>query len=238
MTDMSAFLPGKTLKSLAELNPEIGEKVRLEVRSPRQRFAVQLLGLKHNQSLLVSAPKPSGPSLVHAGTRFTARLMCGNYLCSFETRLLHVQSQPYLYWHLAYPAQVELRKLRRHTRVAMNLSVRIEADEFALPGSSPAVTACCRDLSLSGARIDAAHILGQPGDALFVTARVSVAGMDHMLLLPARICNQYQSASGLLNAFSHGVEFVDLEEDTRLILAGFIYQQQLLDNGYLEEVEE
>jgi hypothetical protein len=61
--------------------------------------------------------------------------------------------------------------------------------------------------------------------------------MDHMLLLPARICNQYQSAAGLLNAFSHGIEFIDLEEETRLILAGFIYQQQLLDTGYLEEME-
>jgi len=237
MTDMSAFLPGKTLKTLAELNPVIGEKVRLEVRSPRQRFTVQLIGLKENQSLLVTGPKPSGSGLVHAGTRFTARLMSGNYLCTFETRLLQIQSQPFHYWHLAYPQQVELKKVRQHTRVAMNLTVRIEADEFALPGSSPAITACCRDLSLSGARIDAARVLGQPGDSLYVTARVSVAGMDHMLLLPARICNQYQSAAGLLNAFSHGIEFIDLEEDTRLILAGFIYQQQLLDTGYLEEME-
>jgi len=237
MTDMSAFLPGKTVKTLAELNPAIGEKVRLEVRSPRQRFGVQLIGLKEHQSLLVTGPRVSGSGLVHAGTRFTARLMSGNYLCTFETRLLHIQAHPFTYWHLAYPQQVELSQVRRHTRVPMNLAVRIEADEFALPGASPAIAACCRDLSLSGARIDAARILGQPGDTLYVTARVSVAGMDHMLLLPARICNQYQAASGLLNAFSHGVEFIDLEEETRLILAGFIYQQQLLDTGFLEEME-
>ncbi|MDY6891984.1 MAG: flagellar brake protein [Pseudomonadota bacterium] len=237
MTDTATFLPGNRLKSLAELNPMIGEKVRLEVGTPRQRFTVQLIGLKKNQSLLVTRPKLTSPGLLHAGTRFTARLMSGNYLCSFETRLLQVQSQPFPYWHLAYPKQVELRRVRQHTRVAVNLAVRIEADECALPGSGAAITACCRDLSLSGARIDAARALGQPGDALFVTARVSVAGMDQMLLLPARICSQQQSAAGLLAAFSHGVEFIDLEEETRLVLAGFIYQQQLLNSGYLEEVE-
>lgn len=237
MTDMSAFLPGKTLKTLAELNPVIGERIRLEVRSPRQRLSVQLIGLKEGQSLLVSAPRQTGSALLHAGTRFTARMMNGNYLCTFETRLQQVQSQPFIYWHLGYPQQVELRKVREHTRVPMNLAVRIEPDEFGMLSGSPVITACCRDLSLSGAKIDAPRILGQPGDALYITARVSVAGMDHMLLLPAKICNQYQSASGLLNAFSHGVEFIDLEEETRLILAGFIYQQQLLDSGYLEEME-
>jgi len=234
MTGKSALV---SEKGLAELSPAIGEKIRLEIRSPRQRLGAQLIGMKENQSLLVTAPRLSGSGLVHAGTRMTARMMCGNYLCTFETRLLQIQSQPFSYWHLAYPRQIEQSRVRQHLRVPMNLMVRVEADEFTLPGSAPAITACCRDLSLSGARIEAARSLGQPGDRLYITARVSVAGLDHMLLLPARICNLYQSASGVLNAFSHGVAFIDLEEDTQLVLAGFIYQQQLLDSGYLEAVE-
>lgn len=224
-------------KTLAELRPAIGERVRLEIRSPRQRLTAQLIGIRENQSLLVSVPRLSAGVLVHPGTRMTARMMCGNYLCSFETRLLQAQSQPFSCWYLECPGQVELSRRRRYTRVPMNLKVRVDLDDFALPGSAPAITACCRDLSLSGARVEAARSLGEPGDSLYITARVSVAGLDHMLLLPARICNLYQSASGVLNAFSHGVEFMDLEEDTQLVLAGFIYQQQLLDAGYLEEVE-
>jgi hypothetical protein len=79
MTDTATFLPGNRLKSLAELNPMIGEKVRLEVGTPRQRFTVQLIGLKKNQSLLVTRPKLTSPGLLHAGTRFTARLVKPGY---------------------------------------------------------------------------------------------------------------------------------------------------------------
>lgn len=234
---MTAQPARKTEKSLAELSPAIGEKIRLEIRSPRQRLGVQLIGMKEGQSLLVTVPRLSGAGLVHTGTRMTARMICGNYLCTFETRLLHIQSQPFSCWYLAYPRQIGLSRVRQHLRAPVNLVVRTETDELALPGSTAAVNACCRELGLSGARVEAARSLGQPGDRLYLTARVSVAGLDHMLLLPARICSFYQSASGVLNAFSHEVEFIDLEEDTQLVLAGFIYQQLLLEAGYLEAME-
>lgn len=75
--------------------------------------------------------------------------------------------------------------------------------------------------------------MARVGQQLFVTARVSVAAMDHVLLLPARVQNVLESESGRFGVISHGVEFLELEEETRLLLAGFVYQQHLIESGLL-----
>ncbi|MBV0933561.1 PilZ domain-containing protein [Marinobacterium weihaiense] len=238
MTDLAAVNEAPRQARLAQLGLASGEKIRLEVRALRQRVVVPLLGFKEHQSLMVGKPRMApGAAVLHEGTRFMARMMHGNYLCTFETRLIQVQTRPFGYWHLEYPEWVELRRVRRHSRVGMVLSVRVEPDDPVMLDSSVAQTAICRDISLSGARLESARPLGQPGEQVFVTARVSVAGMVHLLLLPALLRSVTQSESGVIDVFSHGVEFVDLEEETRLVLAGFVYEQQLLGLGMLEDDE-
>ncbi len=236
MTDMATLLKGRRSATLAEIAPASGEKIRLEVRSPNQRLMAQLLGYKEYQSVMVSAPRQQGVVL-HEGTRFTARLMSGNYLCTFESRLLQVQSRPFAYWHLEYPDQVEMQLIRAHTRVPIVLSVRVEPDEPGMLMPEESQSAICRDISLRGAQLESTRPLAQPGEGLFVTARVSVAGIDHLLLLPAVVRSLQQSESGLISAFTQGVEFVDLEEETRLVLAAFVYEQQLIGLGEMEEIK-
>ncbi len=232
MTNLSRILRGE-MTSLAELAPAVGESIRLDVRAPNQKLSSRLLGYREPSSLLVSAPKlAAGGAVVHEGTRMTARMMSGNYLCTFETRLLQAQTRPFGYWHLEYPAHIECRRLRQETRIPINLSVRVEQDELSLGGS--AVSAIARDITLHGANLESSRPLAQPHEQIYLTLRVSVAGMDHLLLLPARVQNLQQLESGPVPVFSQGVEFVDLEEETRLVLAGFVYEQQLLNAGLLE----
>ena len=234
MTDMAKVLAGE-IGSLAELSPSVGEALRLEVRAPHQKLSVKLLGYRDPFSIMVSAPRATaGGALIHEGTRMTARLMSGNYLCTFETRLLHVQARPYPHWHLEYPARIDCRRVRKETRTPINLSVRVEPEEAGLGAGDQSCSAICRDISLHGACLEASRILAQPNEQVFVTVRVSVAGMDHLLLLPACIRNVQQQETGPIPVISHGVEFVELEEDARLILAGFVYEQQLMSSGLIE----
>ncbi|MBA4501175.1 flagellar brake protein [Marinobacterium sp. 3-1745] len=221
-------------RTLAEAAPAIGERIQLQPRTPGQRLTAQLLGYKESQSVLVSLLRQPGTS-GHEGMRFMARLMIGNSLCSFETRVLQVQIRPFAYWHLEYPEHVEIQRVRAHTRVPVVLSVRVERDELGGLLAAESQTAICRDISLQGAQLESARPVAGSGERLFVTARVSVAGMDHLLLLPAVVRNLHQSETGLLSTFTHGVEFVDLEEETRLVLAGFVYEQQLNSLGAFEE---
>jgi len=236
MTRFQPALDGQVAKTLAELRPQIGERVRLETRSPRGRYTVQLIGFRDGGSVIVSAPRSTGtPVLFNEGAPLTVRLMAGNWICAFETRLLKVITSPYPHWHLACPTQVESHRVRHHTRVPVNLAVSVDTDDMDTAVGGVPVKAWCTDIHTSGACIEANRILGKVGQKLFVTARVAVNGIDHVILAPAIVRNTYEGEKGSFSVIGHGVEFVDLEEDTRLILTGFVYQQYLVETGYLPQ---
>lgn len=219
-------------RSLSELNPRIGEKVQIETRAPRTRYSVQLLGYRENGSMMVSAPKNAA---VNAGAQVTVRLMTGNFICAFSARILKIQTTPFGYWHLEYPKETEIRRIRSHTRVPVNLLVSV--DEFeqgkGFRHDWP-VSAYCTDISLSGACIDASVALGKQGDKLFITTRFSVAGVDQIILTPALLRSVTPQEGSVSKVVSHGLEFLDMDDDTHLILAGFVYQQFLIETGNLE----
>ncbi|WP_286238014.1 flagellar brake protein [Neptuniibacter halophilus] len=223
----------KTVRTLAELNPRIGEKVQIETRSPRGRYSVQLLGYRENGSMMVTAPRMNGA--INEGARVTVRLMSGNFICAFSARILKIQTAPFAYWHLEYPEDTEVRRIRSHTRVPVNLLVSV--DEFetgkGLRLDWP-VNAYCSDISLKGACIDAPATLGKQGDKLFVTTRFKVAGVDQVVLAPALIRSVQPTEGGITKVVRHGVEFLELDDETHLILAGFVYQQFLIETGHLE----
>lgn len=223
----------KSVKTLAELNPKIGEKVQIETRTPRGRYSVQLLGYRENVSMMVSAPRSNNS--INVGARVTVRLMSGNYICAFSAKVLKIQTSPFTYWHLEYPTDTEVRRIRSHTRVPVNLMVSI--DEFEMGKGLRLdwpVNAYCTDISIQGARIDAPVNLGKQGDKLFVTTRFQVAGVDQVVLTPAVIRSIQTTPDGLNKVVSHGIEFLDLDDETHLILTGFVYQQFLIETGNLE----
>ena len=223
----------KNLRTLADLNPRIGEKVQIETKSPRAKFAVQLLGYREGSSIIVSAPKKS--SSINEGDRVTVRLMSGNFICAFSAKLLKIQNIPYPHWHLEYPKETEVRRIRSYTRVPVNLVVSV--DEFesctGLMHDWP-VTAMCKDISLKGACLNASVALGKAGDKIFMTTRFKVAGVDQVVLTPAVIRSVTPSEEGITKIVSHGLEFLELDEETHLMLAGFVYQQFLIETGHME----
>jgi c-di-GMP-binding flagellar brake protein YcgR len=223
----------KNLRTLAELNPRIGEKVQIETRTPRAKYSVQLLGYKEHGSILVSAPKRAGA--INEGARVTVRLMSGNFICAFSARVLKIHTSPYPLWHLEYPKETEVRRIRSYTRVPVNLMVSV--DEFE-PGSGLhhdwPISAYCKDISLKGACVNASLALGKQGDKLFITTRFKVAGVDQVVLTPAVIRSISSTDEGITKVVSHGLEFLDLDEETHLILAGFVYQQFLVETGHME----
>ncbi|MGH1462702.1 MAG: flagellar brake protein [Neptuniibacter sp.] len=223
----------KNLRTLAELNPKVGEKVQIETKTPRAKYAVQLLGYREGSSIIVSAPKKS--STINEGAKVTVRLMSGNFICAFSAKILKIQSFPYTHWHLEYPKETEVRRIRSFTRVPVNLVVSVDEYESGsgLHHDWP-ITAFCKDISLKGACVNAPVALGKAGDKLFMTTRFQVAGVDQVVLTPALIRSITPSEEGITKIVSHGLEFLELDEETHLMLAGFVYQQFLVETGNVE----
>ena len=219
--------------SLAELRPRSGDPVRIETRIPKGRYSVRLIGVHEQTAVMVSAPK-TRKSLFTEGAVIAVKLLMGNRLVSFTSRLLKSCSEPFPYWVLAYPQQLDIQAFRKQTRVPMHLPVLVDRGEKDM---HQPVRALCVDMSLQGASIEAPVALASLGDDVFVTARVSVAGIDHVILANAEVRSVMQTESQSIGFFRHGLAFEGLEDDTRLILSGFIYQQWLYEAGELTELE-
>lgn len=220
--------------SLAQLRPRPGEPVRLETRLPKARYAVQLIGVHEQSAVIVSAPKSRRPLLTE-GVSLNMKLLCGNTLISFSTRLLKARSEPFPHWILAYPSALDTVPFRQHTRVPVHLNLLLDKGDTD-PHASHA--ALCVDISLSGASVESPMALAAVGDSVFLTARVSVASIDHVILAPAKVRSVMQTESGTLKVYRHGLIFEEMEEETRLVLAGFVYQQWLYECGEMLETEQ
>lgn len=221
--------------SLAELAPRVGERVRVELQSPRKRFTTELLGFKEGVSVMVAAPRRGDHYMGNyiEGSVVTVHLMAGNRVCAFASRLLKVVHQPFSHWHLAYPQRIEARQLRQYQRIPVNLRVSLDhqdetrADQLGLPKLGH-----CTDISLTGLSVETDCQLGELDERYFVTLRLAVAGLDQVLLVPVKLCSISPLEPGV---YKHGLAFESLDEDTRLILTGFVYQQFLSELGYLDE---
>lgn len=230
---MSADLP-VTLppRSLHELHPACGEAIAVQLHAPRKRFSLKLLGYKENGAVMVTAPSSAGLPLALEGTPVVARLMAGNFFCTFTSRIIKVHQQPFAHWHLAYPDVVEYQRVRKHDRIPVNLSVSVDHqdDLKSVQAGLPRILHC-HDIGLGGLAVEASSPLGQVGEHFFITLRFQLDTLDQVVLLPAELRNCEETELGV---FSHGMAFTELEEDSQLLLMAFVYQQYLTELGYLE----
>ncbi|MFT5722863.1 MAG: hypothetical protein ACI9W6_003202 [Motiliproteus sp.] len=227
----SASGPGpKEQLRFDDLRLAVGERIRLETTLPRGRFSVCYLGAYAERCLMVTMPLARGADKqLKEGATMTLRLIALNRACAFKTRLIRTQTLPVPMLFLGYPDTVEAVVVRKAPRVNTQVIVSVdEADPGHFGSGWPRQALCC-DLSLQGARIEASDQLGEIGDRLYVTARVRVGNIDQVLLVEGLICNMEEIEDSFSDGFRmvHGLEFRGMDEETQLILTGFVYQQLL-----------
>ena len=223
-------------RPLSELRMQIGEPVRVEIKAPRARFTAKLLGYAVNGGLIISAPATtSNVPLINEGNIAHLRMIGGNRICSFNCKILKQYELPFGYWILEYPQQVEQQRIREHTRVPVRLMASMDDhDEMSERQDLPA-SSLCIDISQGGACLQLPRALGEVGDRFYLTTRVQIGDIDQVLLAPVELRNVHSSAAEAGTLYNHGVKFFDLDEDTRLIISAFVYQQFLVETGNLDQ---
>jgi len=224
-----------TEKTLADLRLQIGEPVRVEIRIPRAKYTAKLLGYAENGGIMISAPssKSGVPTLINEGNLASLRLISGNRICTFTSKILKQYEQPFSYWVLEYPETIELKRIREHSRIPVSLSCSVDDyDEMAESDGLP-VNALCVDISREGVCLQLPYALGSIGERYYLTTRLQIGDIDQVLLVPVELRNLHSSPAEMGSLFNHGFKFLDLDEDTRLIITAFVYQQFLVETGNL-----
>jgi len=219
----------QTALSLVELAPKSGERMTLNFQNPRKQYNVYLMGIKEGGSVVCTMPK-SATALME-GQRLTVKMMAGNRMCAFSSRLIKSYLQPYPHWHLEYPSVVNHHTVRIHPRIPVNMAISVDHqdEQQGINLGLPRIVHT-RDISLEGMGLESPVPLGQVGDELFMTMRFDLNGLDQVLLLSVQLQNVEEIELGV---YLHGVKFDHMEEDSALLVTAFVYQSYLLELGYL-----
>ena len=189
-----------------------------------ERFSCRLIGCLPGRSILLSVPKLAGKLVrFRTGQKVVARLMVDNGIGIFVSVVEAQTADPYPILHINYPDNVSFKGIRGATRVAIDEPVQVLNLTVA---DSEAVAGSVVDVSVTGARIEVASELGEIGNKIQVTMRVGVANIIRDLALEGVIRSrgdvdpQYSDS-----AVAYGIEFIEPEEDKRLLLYAYVYAQ-------------
>ncbi len=189
-----------------------------------ERFSCRLIGCLPGRSILLSVPKLAGKLVrFRPGQKVVARLMVDNGIGIFASTVETQTAEPYPILHISYPDNVNFKGIRGATRVAIDQSV----DVVNLTGASDkTISASMIDVSVTGARVETVTAFAAIGDKIQIAMSVGVANIIRNLTLEAiiRSCGDVdpQSPSG---AIAYGIEFIEPEEDARLLLYAYVYAQ-------------
>lgn len=189
-----------------------------------ERFSCRLIGCLPGRSILLSVPKSAGKLVrFRPGQKVVARLMVDNGIGIFASAVEVQTADPYPILHISYPDNVSFKGIRGATRVAIDEPVKIINLTVI---SDQQVSGSVVDVSVTGARIEAISGLGEIGHKIQVTMSVAVANIVRDLTLDGIIRSRGEvDAQHSGNSIAYGVEFVEPEEDKRLLLYAYVYAQ-------------
>ncbi len=217
------------MENTVELVLNAGDALQLQfypqtASDREERYYVRVIGYLSGKSIIATAPVLDGKlMLLREGQQFTVRLISGNSVQAFMSSLLKKTTAPYPYIHLSYPQTLESKIIRKAQRINTNIISSVQNLE---PGKESVKTksSALNDLSSAGALIVSADDLGEVGDMISVSVKLTVAETDEYLNISA-IIRRCLDKTEEDDKNRYGIEFQIADEREKLVIHGFVYEQ-------------
>ena len=213
--------------NFSEIKVDIGESIQLQDPSSKtdERIFVKLIGYRDGKSLIVTMPRANGDLIrVVNGQLFIVRLFSGQTVYAFNVTVMESKASPYPYLHLSYPKKVESVVVRNAQRVNVELIVSVQSGDFENTNGD-SVSAKLTDLSTGGAKLVTMKPIGNVGEDISMSAKLTVGGVEQYLQILATIRRVETDDNAGQTSYAYGLEFRFVEEKDRLVLHGFVYEQ-------------
>jgi len=210
----------------SEIKVNIGDRIQLQDPSSKsdERIFVKLLGYREDKSILVTMPRANGELIrVVNGQLFIVRLFSVQTVHAFNVTVLESKVSPYPYMHISYPDKVESVVVRNAQRVNVGLIVSVQGDPDK--NSDDSIPAKLTDISTGGAKLSTQVSIGELGEDISMSAKLTVGGVEQYLQILAIIRRADIDEANGKCTYSYGLEFHFVEERDRLVLHGFVYEQ-------------
>lgn len=214
-----------------DLKHNIGNTLQLQFSPGNKddRYYVKLIGYLENKSILVTTPRSDGvPLRITADQKFIVRMISGNSAQGFSANAIHATTHPYPHLHLTYPQDLESITVRKAERVNCKLIVTVqneETDRSLGEGKSSSM----QDISTAGAQLLSKESLAEVGDTITINSKISVADIEQYLKISGKV-RRAVAPKDEHGMFEYGVEFILMEDNDKLLLHGFVYEQMVKES--------
>ncbi len=211
-----------------EINIRPGVTVNLELinSSKKKRFEVPYIGLLPGKAVFISTPVINGlPVNVVVGGRCAIRFMSGKDIYGFMADIRAVHSKPFNHMVLSYPEDIETVSVRQAERV----KAFIEARTQIVGGDGKQIISMVRNISVTGALLVCEQSLGDVDKKILIKFKLPFAQTESDVSIEASIKNvgDMPPEEGEDHSMRrYGVMFNELDDATRILLHGYIYEQQ------------
>jgi len=206
---------------------KVGDRLQIQ---PPARFSsdavfVRLIGYVNTLSLLVTSPREANGLrlLLVENDKLDVRVFSSQNAFGFTATVSKIIKIPFEYLHLSFPDEVKGMVIRKAPRVKTRIICSViaqQSGDVSLPGMLV-------NLSATGALLDSRRAIKGSVKLVF---RVTLHAIEVILTLNAVVRAQFTDetpAGGTPIFFHHGLEFVDLQPNDKLILQSLVYQQMI-----------
>ncbi len=205
----------------------LGDPVQLQFVpvDGRERLTAKVVGHSPGRSLIISAPMLNGKfPFLKEGQLFIVRMLQGNNVYGFESKVLKYYSAPFPHVHLNHPENVERITVRGSRRVETELVVSVAAPSR----DNKPLSVSMLNTSATGALLQSKQLLGELEDVVTISLELDVANIKKYLRIQAIIRNVSTPAdrdddSDDFNKY--GVQFTELTEEQKLVITAYVYEQ-------------
>ena len=202
------------LKALG-IRPGMALQTRRLVEGASKKEA-QFFGAIENKGVMVGpASAEATQTGLEEGEVCVVRGFTGQYEFSFLSKVLQTFEKPFAYALLAYPAQVDTRRVRQSMRTKVSWPTTVRPQDAA-PNTVPRLVDLV-DISTDGAMVRSTEAIGTVGALVALEMDVIVEQQPVQLRLVGKICHHNRTAEQA--HFFAGMAFQNASQNDKLVLA-------------------
>jgi hypothetical protein len=209
-----------------DLGIKMGDVMQLQIAADSDaRYPVKLLGYIPDCSVMISIPyeRKNKPIFLKEDQIVTLRFVVNNVASGFHTRVLAVRTSPKPYLHLEMPKSVETVEVRNAVRV----NTEIYATLINETHKSHPLKVTLTNLSVLGGRFECDRVVALIGDQVSITMTLNLDDVEKVVTMDGIVRNKGRrdTEKGQVNWYGFYFQFKDDED--RLLLKAFVYQEIL-----------
>ncbi|NVJ59989.1 MAG: flagellar brake protein [Gammaproteobacteria bacterium] len=211
----------------SDLGLKMGDVMQLQISPDSDaRYPVKLLGFIPERSIIISAPseQKGHPMFMKEEQLVTLRFVVNNVASGFTAKVLKMRTDPGPYLHLEMPHQVEAVEVRNAVRVNTDFSATIINDTH----NSNSMSVMVKNLSVLGGRLESEKKIALISDRLSITMSLNLDDVEKLVTLTAEVRNKgILEQEGGTGINWYGFNFLFTDEEDRLLLKAYVYQEIL-----------